>query len=133
MLDLLLLAAKISLPKDPNDARNFWLGCVGLRDDGVLVSAKNGSSQFSHSVEQYQLQPNCHAEGRVLRKLGKYGTIFVSRVAKKDGALAMAQPCTMCAVRIAAMKVRKVYFTINPAQYGVWTPSTDKYKIYTES
>jgi deoxycytidylate deaminase len=58
---------------------------------------------------------------------------FVSRVAKKDGALAMAQPCVMCAVRIAAMKVRKVYFTINPTQYGVWTVSNDKYKIYTES
>lgn len=129
MLDLLLLAAKIALPKDPNDARNFWLGCVGLRDDGALVSAQNGSSQFSHSVKQYQLQPNCHAEGRVLRKLGKYGTMFVSRVAKKDGALAMAQPCIMCQVRISAMKIRKVYFTINPTQYGIWSVNKDVYKI----
>lgn len=127
----LLMAAKIALPTTDNDHRNFWLGCVGVRHDGVMVSAKNGASEFSESVQQYQLQPNAHAEGRVLRKLGRRGVVYVARVAKKDGKLAMSMPCPMCQVRLRGMQVNKVYYTINESQYGIWYPETDKHTIYT--
>lgn len=127
----LKMAAKLALPNHDNDHRNFWLAAIGIRDDGAMVSAKNGASEFSESVQQYQLQPNAHAEGRVLRKLGKRGMMYVARVAKKDGKLAMSQPCPMCQVRIKAMQIKKVYYTINESQYGIWLPESDKYKIYT--
>lgn len=133
MNKLLLAAAQIALPTIDNDYRNFWLGSIGLREDGVMVSAKNGAAETSHSVKQYELQPNSHAEGRLLRKLGKKGIIYVARIAKGTGKLAMAAPCGMCQIRIRAAHTKKVYFTINETQYGVWIPSTDKYKIYTES
>ena len=131
MLPLLLKAAEVALPTTDDDPRNFWLGCVGIRDDGVMVSAKNGATEFSDQVESYQLVPNAHAEGRVLRKLGKNGTLFVARVSRKDRSLAMSQPCGMCQVRIRAANVKKVYYTINDSQYGIWLPDTDKYRIYT--
>lgn len=121
-------AAKIALPNDiAFDKRGFWLGCIGIRNDGALVYSKNGASQFSDSVKKYQLIPNSHAEGRLLRKIGKYGTIFVSRVSKKDMTLAMAKPCEMCQVRIKSMNIRKVYYTINETEYGIWEVNIDKF------
>lgn len=131
MLPLLELAAEIALPTSDTDPRNFWLGCVGIRDDGVQVTARNGATEFSDQVENYQFLPNAHAEGRVLRKLGKCGILFVARVSRKDRSFAMAQPCGMCQVRIKAAQVKKVYYTINSNQYGIWTPESDTYRIYT--
>lgn len=132
MIKLLLDAAQIALPTTDNDYRNFWLGSIGFREDGVMVSAKNGAAETSHSVKQYELQPNSHAEGRLLRKLGKKGIIYVARIAKGTGKLAMAMPCGMCQIRIKSAHTKKVYFSINETQYGVWIPSSDTYKIYSE-
>ena len=130
MLNLLTQAANISLPSSDDDPRSFWLGCIGLREDGVLVAAKNGSVAFTTTVENYQLVPSSHAEGRVLRKLGKNGTIYVARVSKKDRTLAMARPCGMCQVRLKAFNVKRVYYTINSEQYGVWMPDSDTDRIH---
>ena len=126
---MLLLAAKVALPTIDDDPRSFWLGCVGIRKDGVIVSSRNGSSQFQDYIEYHQFNPNAHAEGRVLRKLGKYGSIFVSRVAKKDGSLAMARPCPMCQTRIKSAKISKVYYSINNEQYGIWYTDNDYDKV----
>lgn len=128
IFDTLKQAAKIALPNDiALDKRGFWLGCIGIRNDGTIVSAKNGASQFSDSVKKYQLIPNSHAEGRLLRKIGKYGTIFVSRVSKKDMTMAMAKPCEMCQVRIKSMNAHKVYYTISDFQYGIWEVNLNKF------
>lgn len=132
MLPLLIEAARIALPNDDNDSRGFWLGCIGIREDGTQVKSKNGSVQFSNTVQYYQLVPSSHAEGRVLRKLGKNGVLYVARVAKKDGKLAMAMPCKMCAIRIASFKVNKVYYTINEYQYGIWHVDDDYHVIHSD-
>ncbi len=74
--------------------------------------------------------PESHAEGRVLRKLGKRGTLYVARVTKVTREFAMSRPCPMCQNRIKAFDVKKVYYTINKDQYGVWTPDTDLDRVY---
>jgi cytidine deaminase len=130
MLNLLRQAAQVALPTSHDDHRHFWLGCIGIRDDGVMVSSKNGSVAFTDTVKNYQLIPSSHAEGRVLRKLGKNGTLYVARVSKKDNSLAMARPCGLCQIRIKSFGVKKVYYTINNKQYGVWYSDTDTDKIY---
>ena len=130
MLDFLKQAARIALPNNDYDKRSFWLGCVGIREDGAVVSSRNGSTAFSSSVEHYQLEPSSHAEGRVLRKLGKNGIIFVARIAKKDGSLAMARACAMCRTRIKAFKVKRVYYSIDNEHYGIWFPKYDYDKIF---
>ncbi len=129
MFDLLQLAGKVSLPTDDFDPRNFWIGCVGVRDDGAIVSAKNGAV-FSTTIENYHLIPESHAEGRVLRKLGKRGVLYVARVAKASRDFAMSRPCPMCQNRIRSFGVKKVYYTINKDQYGVWIPDTDVDRVY---
>lgn len=130
MLDLLHQATLIALPSSDDDHRAFWLGCIGIREDGVQVASKNGAVAFSTTVESYQLVPSSHAEGRVLRKLGKNGTMYVARVSRKDRTLAMARPCGMCQVRLKAFNVKKVFYTINSEQYGVWMPDSDTDRIY---
>lgn len=129
MLDMLIKAAGVALSTDDNDHRHFLLGCVGIREDGALVASRNGATKFSSVVEHYQLLPNSHAEGRVLRKLGKNGTLYVARVTRKDGTMAMSLPCAMCQVRIKAARVSKVFYSINRAQYGIWFVKKDYHKI----
>lgn len=129
MLDLITLAGKIALPTTDKDPRSFWLGCIGIRRDGVLVFSKNGASH-STNTEEYMNMPTVHAEGRVLRKLGKGGTIYVARIAKGTKQLAMARPCQMCQTRLKAANIGKVYYSINDKQYGVWYPNNDTDRIF---
>lgn len=130
MQQMLKLAGKVAMPSNPDEElRNFYIGCIGIRDDGVLVSAKNGAV-FSTTTEHYQKLPSAHAEGRVLRKLGHNGTMYVSRVAKSNGDYAMSMPCPICQVRIKSFNVRKVVYTINKAQFGVWNVKKDIHKVY---
>lgn len=129
MLEILKQAGQISLPTIPDDPRNFWIGCIGIRQDGVRVTSKNGAV-YSSDVDNYQLMPLSHAEGRVLRKLGKGGVVYVARIAKKERKLAMARPCGMCQTRLRALEVERVYYTINHNQYGIWFPKDDQDKVY---
>jgi hypothetical protein len=129
MLPLLLSAAELAVPHFNKDPRNFWLGAVGLREDGASVYSRNGAVSYSASVETYHLNPNSHAEGRLLRKLGKNGIVYVARVFRKDRTLAMARPCGMCQTRLRAFNVEKVYYTIDNNHYGIWYPKKDKDKI----
>lgn len=131
MLDFLLEAAELAVPTSNTDLRSFWLGALGVRRDGVIVSSRNGAVSFSSSVQMSNVNVNSHAESRLLRKLGKDGVIFVSRVLRKDRSLAMARPCPDCQLKIRAHRVKKVYYTINDNQFGIWFPKEDKDKVYT--
>src|SRR6266852_2438089 len=106
MLRMLQMAAGVALPNDcASDVRGYWLGCVGIRKDGTIVASRNGAVEFSDTVENHQLLPNSHAEGRTLRKLGKHGVMYVARVSRKDRSLKMARPCPMCQIRIRTSQI----------------------------
>lgn len=130
MIDMLRLAGKVAVPAGKADRRSFWLGCIGIRKDGVLVSAKNGATEYYDTVPYYMLIPNSHAEGRVLRKIGKGGIMYVARISKKDRSLAMARPCDMCATRIKSARIKRVYYSINEECYGLWLPQEDTDRIF---
>jgi tRNA(Arg) A34 adenosine deaminase TadA len=130
MLSGILMAAKIALPSnDISNKRNFWLGCVGIRVDGAVVSSQNGAVELTNTVSRHELIPNSHAEGRVLRKLGKGGVMYVARVSRLDGQLKMSRPCFICRVRIKAAKVEKVFYSIDNNHYGIWFVDEDYDKI----
>ena len=126
---MLRLAAEKAMPKDKNDPRSFWIGVVGCRSDGVLVSSRNGAVH-STTTTNYQLIPSSHAEGRIVKKLDKGSTIYVARVLRKDGSFAMAFPCGMCRITIKSHKIKKVYFTIDNFHYGVWDVSKGTHYIF---
>lgn len=131
MLKLIEMAAKIALPSDyVSDRRGFFIGAVGIREDGALVSAKNGAVEFEGTVENYQLIPNAHAEPRVIRKMGKRGTLYVARVLKGTKSFAMSRPCIICLPFLRAFQVKKCYYSINDYQYGVLDVAKDTDRVY---
>lgn len=92
------------------DNRAFWLGAVGLRNDGVIVSAKN--------VAATDIVPTHHAEARVVKKMTPDSTIWVARVSRSTGNWTMARPCSGCQRRMKTAGVRKVVYTIDPEEWG---------------
>jgi tRNA(Arg) A34 adenosine deaminase TadA len=126
---MLLFAAKIAIPNF-NDKRHFWLGCIGLRRDGALVHSKNGAV-YSTIVDDYQLIPESHAECRVLRKMDYGGVLYVARVMRKDMSLAMARPCPMCMIKIKSKGIKKVYYTVNNYQYGLFIVKSNHDTIFS--
>ncbi len=119
MIEMLKLAAKAAMPADDQfDERNFLVGASGTRSDGTIVIARNGAT-YSSEIESYRTIPQAHAEVRLLRKLGSGGTVFVSRVSRRDGGWVMARPCDMCQVFLRSKRVKKAYYTINNECYGL--------------
>ncbi len=132
ILDMLKFAAKASLSSVDNDPRNFWLGAAGVRHDGVIVSARNGAAVHTDGFFDNQMISSVHAEGRLLRKWGKGGVIYVARVSKLTKKLAMSRPCGYCQAAISARHLKKVFYSINEKQYGCWDVASDTDKVYTE-
>lgn len=96
-------------PVTAGDPRCFRLGAVGLRSDGVIVYARNGSGSSP--------TPSGHAEARLARKLDAGSTVYVARILA-DGTWAMAKPCPRCMPRLRAKRVKRVYYTIANNQFG---------------
>lgn len=128
--EMLKLAGKIALSAPDRDTKNFLLGAVGVRKDGTKVYGRNGAV-FSTTINYYQLIPNSHAEGRVLGKMGRGGVIYVARVLKLNNQFAMSMPCPVCAMRIKAANIEKVYFTIDATHYGIWLVGANKLEEHT--
>lgn len=124
------LAAKIAVPIHPEtELRQFWLGAVGVRWDGKIVSTKNGAVH-STSTDDYRPIAWSHAEARLCRKLGKGGTVYVVRIARKDRSLVMSRPCATCERILKAFAVKKVFYSINSEYYGAWDLSLDRDEVF---
>ena len=92
------------------------LGAVGVRQDGAVVHAHN-------TYVGSRVEPKTHAEYRLLSRLGPFGTVYVARVGGVGGAnWAMAKPCPTCHRAMEIRRVKRVFYTIGPDEYGVWVP-----------
>lgn len=130
MLPLLIKAGKIAISSNLNDEkRSFILGCVGVRNDGSVFGAKNGAVSTS-SFTDYKIIGDAHAERRVLKRLGKGGTIYTSRILKKDSSFAMARPCSGCRGWIKQAGVVKAYYSIDNNHYGIYYAELDIDKVF---
>lgn len=113
MLRLAALEATKGMARH-GEKRQFLLGAVGLRNDGVIVTSRNVASPDP--------APQHHAETRLVRKLTPSSTVWVSRVAKGTGGWAMAKPCQNCERRLKAAGVERIVYTIGPNEWGVIEP-----------
>lgn len=106
------IAAELATKKkDILDKRAYFLGAIGIRQDGTIVASINGSSTSP--------KRQAHCEYRLASKLDFGATIYVARVRKGDGSFAMAKPCRNCQKVLRSKKVKKVYYTISQNEYGV--------------
>jgi deoxycytidylate deaminase len=139
-------AAKMAIPNNDNDRlKNYWLGAVGIRADNALVYAKNlpvviddefykikyATRNPGQRIKSYQKQSGSHAEARCLQKMPKNSeAIYIVRISKTALAkgkieYAMARPCQTCEIAIRAKKIKKVYYSINDFQYGIYHPELE--------
>jgi hypothetical protein len=109
----MLADAALVAIRNKSDIRTYLLGAVGLRADGVVVSSPNIPSR------DFTNERSNHAEVRLARKLTLGSTVWVARVARKDGSWAMAKPCRGCERRLRATGVERIVYTIGPNEWGV--------------
>ena len=109
----MLANAALAAMKNKGDIRTYLLGAVGRRSDGVIVSSRNIPAQ------DFTNERSNHAEVRLARKLTLGSTVWVARVARKDGSWAMAKPCRGCERRLRAAGVERIVYTIGPNEWGV--------------
>ena len=105
---LLQLATRVASRRGEDDIREYYLGAVAIRDDGAIVSSRNGPAK--------DVCPPCHAEARVLKKAGAGAILYVARI-RSDGSWALAMPCRTCMKLIRRRKVKAVYYTVEPGRY----------------
>ena len=110
---MLMAAARAALVGNDKhgERRQFILGAVGLRNDGVFVQSRNLASPLP--------APCHHAETRLARKLTPGSTVWVARVSRRTGGWAMAKPCPNCERRLRSAGVDRVVYTIDDDEYGV--------------
>jgi tRNA(Arg) A34 adenosine deaminase TadA len=117
------IAGLTAVSKD--DRRSFLLCALGIRSDGVLVKSLNGPTE----------KPNAeiHAERRLSKKLDYNAIVYVARVRLDTKKFGLSRPCRACMSALISKKVKRVYYTINANQYGVWLPNTDEDYVYSFS
>ena len=101
-------AAEISLKGAKN--RRAYLGAVGIRSDGTIVTSYNGCAE--------NRKPPAHAEARLAKKLDVGAVVYVARTRRDNGEIAMAKPCAHCENALRHRGVRKVVYTIAENEYG---------------
>ncbi len=95
--------------------RKSHMGAVGIRKDGTVVQSWNispGGTTFERCFSG-------HAEARLARKLDSGSTVYVARVRRDNGKMAMAKPCPNCERILKNRGVIKVLYTVNDNEYGV--------------
>lgn len=109
---LMMAAAAAGRPiGHSSERRQFILGAVGVRGDGVLVKSRNIAAPVP--------APEHHAETRLARKLTPGSSVWVARVSRLNGSWAMAKPCPNCERRLRSAGVDRVVYTIGPEEWGV--------------
>ena len=106
---LLELAATVA-NRRPSHARAYQLAAFAERRDGLLVSA------FNVQVPT-QRPPRGHAEYRIHSKLTVGSVVAVARLSS-TGEWALAKPCKACEALLRNCRVKKVFYTIGPREYG---------------
>lgn len=76
----------------------------------MVVRAANGLVDNRHAP--------AHAEARLCRKLDSGSVVYVGRVLRSDGSIALAKPCGRCEARLRNTGVKKVFYTIGPGEWG---------------
>jgi len=105
------LAAKITARKGNFDKRDYLLGSVGVRYDGAIVSAVNGSDKKRNR--------KIHSEYRLLNMIDHHATVYIVRIRAGDESLAMARPCPSCFKALISKKTKKIIYSIDDHHYGV--------------
>jgi hypothetical protein len=107
------MASRVSIKG--NWRRKSHVGAIGIRTDGTVVQAWNGSPGGT----TYERCPSAHAEARLVRKLDAGSIVYVARVRKEDGKMALSKPCKDCERVLRRRGIKRVEYSINEHEFGV--------------
>lgn len=140
----LKLAEKLVRENDFNPSLGFQLSAV-LVKGGQVISVGYNKHSTNSFVEYYadklrgkrhyclsthaELDAICKARTKCDISGSK---IYVARIRKADGEVAMARPCPICETALSAYGVKRAYYTIAPNEYGVMKPQNLILKAYSE-
>src|SRR6266566_113392 len=110
--DFFELAKRVAISK--LDKRNHLLAAIATRSDGAIVWSPNGPTPTPNGL--------VHAEQKTLRKCDYGATMYVVRIRKIDGSLALSKPCGKCLSAMHAKRVKRCFYSINDNEYGVIVP-----------
>ncbi|MDD5098587.1 MAG: hypothetical protein PHD31_02645 [Candidatus Pacebacteria bacterium] len=102
------LAVNIALKRKNN--RHYYLGAVGIRNDGKIVMASN--------IPNQERNVQCHAETRLSRKIDIGTVVYVARVNKSGNIILNAKPCAGCMKHLKSKGAIEVYYTISNFETG---------------
>jgi tRNA(Arg) A34 adenosine deaminase TadA len=105
----LRMAARISIKG--NWRRKAHIGCLAVRGDGTIVQSWNGCST--------DVCPTAHAEARLARKLDAGSVVYVARVRRDNGKMAMSKPCAHCERILKNRGVKRIEYSINEHEFGI--------------
>lgn len=112
-----------------NTQYDKWrVGAVVVRGGNIIAmgQSKLNTDPGLCDFEQIGIRDrvSVHAEESALKRCGnpRRATLYVARVGR-NGKVALAKPCQKCAKLIEAHQIRRVYYTVSPDTYAVWTPS----------
>lgn len=88
------------------------MGSLGVRRDGTIVRSYNGCGRSDDK------KLSAHAEARLVRKLGEGGVVYVGRVRRDNGLMAMAKPCPRCEAALRNRGVVKCFYAIAEDEWG---------------
>jgi hypothetical protein len=95
--------------------RDYWIGAVGIRKDGTIVSAHNGLSTIHGDL----IIKCAHAEQRLARKLDKGAVVYVART-RVNGDIAPIEPCKNCRRILRSKGIRYVHCLMSENSWKTW-------------
>jgi len=101
------------------DCRNYLLGAVGIRKDGVIVASPNGPARIIPVGINRRYCSEAHAEFRISKKLDVGAVVYVIRIRRGDKKVCFAKPCETCRNKLKSRGVKKVYYSITENSNGI--------------
>lgn len=111
-----------------NDQYPKWsLGCCVVR--GGSIQSIGWNKKKSDPTYMYAFGAcSLHAEIHALKQMNfqaKRCILYIARW-KKGGGFGLAKPCELCQPYIEKAGVKRVIYTIDNDNYGVWTPRLNR-------
>lgn len=121
----LRLAQKVA--EANTDYANWPFGCVITKGGAVQAVGWNVWKSDSDNLDEWY-RSSVHCEVHALRQMNyeaKGCVLYICRL-RKSGGIGIAKPCVRCEEVIVRAKIKKVVYTLNDQEYGVWKPNQRK-------
>lgn len=115
------LAKKMAIQSE----EQFKLGACLVKSGKVLGLGKNFVNHTNWIVKEHFAYPTVHAEIHCLVRLDEddiRGSVIYVWRQKRTGEAGMAKPCERCARVLAKFGVKRVIYTTDNGEFGVWKP-----------